>query len=509
MFLLFSLICVSCQGERKSQDIPNNNVDTALEMERELEVIDDPSLWSLGGVESCVAPREEVSYQNVSQSFGFDGQNFAGAAIEGGMGLRQHRDQWWLWQVVPQNAVEARTIEGQVYRLETEYPLSRLYIFDINQDGMDDLLILGEFLEVVWAVQTEEEYREVLLPMENQHGVRDVGLFDIEGDGDLDLWVFQDHPEQAIRGFVLRQEAAVFSTPELFAAGNLLGAVFEALVLDWDNDGDPDLYVCNDFGSEFGGNSLLENEGGLFIEGDAQGADIVVDCMGVSSADMDRDGLLDLYVAEGMGHTLLKNTADGFVDVTLSVGLLQAEHKQMLWGSQIIDYNNDGWFDILVGTSDLSGFDPNQMPELFPVWLFEQTQKDVYQEVGMMLGLPQETLSRIILARDINQDGIQDLFISSAQRLAHVFVSDGCTENSWLEIETPADSLVRVFSGEQSWLLHSSHTPGMAASMDSVAHIGLGAIETVDRIEVQVPWRGIYLLNGPITARQRISLMMD
>ena len=443
--LFFVIIFISCKEKQ-----PENYVSTP-----ELEVTNDSSLWTLGGVEQCNDPQSEVSYREASEEFGFQGENFLGPAVEGGMAFQYYQDEWWLWQVVPQQAVEGRTQDGQVIRYETDYPLNRLYILDINQDGKDDLLILGEFLDVVWSVQTEDEYRDVLIPIEHLHGVRDVGLIDIEGDGDLDLWVFQDHPELAIRGFIYKQEdSGEFSAPEIFAPADLLAVVFEVAVLDWDDDGDPDMYLCSDFGALHGGNRVLINENGSFGLGDAKGADIVADCMGVSIADMDRDGLLDLYLTEGLGHSLLKGSVDGFIDVTLSVGLSSAEEEQMLWGSQIIDYNNDGWFDILAGTSDLSGMqDPNDAAKPFPIWLFEQTEKDVYVEIGEELGFPQETLSRIILANDINQDGVQDLFISSAERLAYVYLSEGCTQNNWIELQTPSDSIVRVFADEDTWFI--------------------------------------------------------
>ena len=499
--------CFSCKKEEQ-KNFNASNIEE--ETTTELDVIEDPNLWSLGGVEACTNPRPDVSYQDVSQDFGFEGQNFMGAAVEGGMALQNYQNEWWLWQVHPQSAVEGHSENGQMRRFETDMPFSRLYVLDLDQNGKEELLILGEFLDVVWNLQYEDEYREQLLPLELLHGVRDIGLFDIEGDGDLDLWVFQDHPELAIRGFVLKQEApGVFSAPEIFASADQLGVVFETAVFDWDNDGDPDIYLCNDFGSEFGGNSLLVNDGGLFTEGDAQGADIVVDCMGVSVADMDRDGQLDMYITEGVGHSLLKGSSSGFIDMTLAAGLSPVAERQMLWGSQIIDYNNDGWFDIIAGTSDLSGMDPNFASLEFPIWLFAQTQRDQYQEVGESLGFPQETLSRITLARDINHDGIQDIFVSSAQRLAYVFLSEGCTENNWIEISTSVDAMVSVFSNGESWTIQSTQTPGMAASMPALAHIGLGSVEQIDRIEVQIPWKGVYALEGPIEARQRIQLSLD
>jgi len=66
-------------------------------------------------------------------------------------------------------------------------------------------------------------------------------------------------------------------------------------------------------------------------------------------------------------------------------------------------------------------------------------------------------------------------------------MSQGCTENNWIEISGPTDSIVRVFAEDKLWSIHLTDTPGMAASMSSTVHIGLGDVEKIDWIVLEIP----------------------
>src|SRR5580658_4730006 len=128
---------------------------------------------------------------------------------------------------------------------------------------------------------------------------------------------------------------------------------FTPLVLDYDNDGWPDLYVANDSTA-----SLLyhNNRNGTFTElGSLAGVAYNEDgreqsCMGTDAADYDGDGFLDIVKTnfEQDTATLYHNHKDGtFDDVTFHAGL-GVNTSFVGWGTGFLDFDNDGWPDILM-----------------------------------------------------------------------------------------------------------------------------------------------------------------
>ena len=142
---------------------------------------------------------------------------------------------------------------------------------------------------------------------------------------------------------------------------------------DYDNDGDQDLYVANDFGR----NSLYRNDAGRFTDV-AKSADVEDMASGMSAAwaDIDHDGKMDLYVGNmfssagsritlqpafkqgssqqvrqqlrrfARGSSLFRNLGTaGFRDVSQSAGVTLG---RWAWSSNFIDINNDGWQDIAI-----------------------------------------------------------------------------------------------------------------------------------------------------------------
>ena len=136
----------------------------------------------------------------------------------------------------------------------------------------------------------------------------------------------------------------------------------QATWADYDRDGDPDLYLANDFAA----NNLLRNDGGVLV--DVTAASKAADPgfgMGASWADYDGDGRQDLYVTNmhsnagrritaaagqagaafarlARGSSLLRNSRAGFVRVADS----PVEDGGWGWGGQFLDFDNDGDLDI-------------------------------------------------------------------------------------------------------------------------------------------------------------------
>ena len=126
--------------------------------------------------------------------------------------------------------------------------------------------------------------------------------------------------------------------------------------VDFNNDGDMDLFVC----SRNAKNKLYENTGNLNFKDISSNAGLVTDnkTFGVSFADYNKDGLLDIYVANyepvfnsgvdsSAFNRLYKNNGNGsFTDVTYNMGVGNGNKAsfQGIW----LDYNHDGWPDLYV-----------------------------------------------------------------------------------------------------------------------------------------------------------------
>ena len=218
---------------------------------------------------------------------------------------------------------------------------------------------------------------------------------DYDQDGDLDIYVCgynarkQDPVNRGLpfplpyhdannggRNYLLRNEGQ-FRFVDVTAETGLdvhnsrfsLAAAWE----DFDDDGDQDLYVANDFGR----NCLYRNDGGHFTDiAAAAGVEDHASGMSVAWGDPNRDGRMDVYVsnmfsaagnrvtyqrrfATGLehrelsllqrmarGNTLFSQTAKGvFADISEPAGVTLG---RWAWGSRFADLNNDGWEDLLV-----------------------------------------------------------------------------------------------------------------------------------------------------------------
>ncbi len=161
---------------------------------------------------------------------------------------------------------------------------------------------------------------------------------------------------------------------------------FAASWEDFDNDGDLDLYIANDFGP----NQLFRNDGTRFVDVSIEsGTQDWGFGMSATWADYDRDGEMDLYVSSMFssagnqvipqddfnptmpeetqlkylkmvrGNTLLRNSGEGiFSDVTDPMG---EGFAGWAWGSKFADLNNDGWEDIYVANGYISQPDKDDL----------------------------------------------------------------------------------------------------------------------------------------------------
>ena len=145
---------------------------------------------------------------------------------------------------------------------------------------------------------------------------------------------------------------------------------FSASWEDYDRDGDPDLYIANDFGR----NCLYQNNNGQFSNiARRAGVEDIAAGMSVSWGDSNRDGAPDLLIGNmfssagqrvsyqrnykagkkrmARGNTLFIASKDGFQDASIASGITNGGWA---WSSGFADLNNDGWQDLVVTNGYLS-----------------------------------------------------------------------------------------------------------------------------------------------------------
>ena len=162
---------------------------------------------------------------------------------------------------------------------------------------------------------------------------------------------------------------------------------FAATWEDYDDDGDPDLYVANDYGR----NNLYENTSGRFVDVAAElGIEDMASGMSASWGDFNRDGRLDIYIsnmfsAAGNRITFQRQFKPGAPQAMLAQyqrhargnPLFQADQEgrgfsgisveqgvtmgRWAWGSRFVDLNNDGWEDLVVANGFISTEDTGDL----------------------------------------------------------------------------------------------------------------------------------------------------
>lgn len=189
---------------------------------------------------------------------------------------------------------------------------------------------------------------------------------------------------------------------------NHSGDAKQILWVDFDNDGDKDLYV-----STFKGvNRLYENIGALELKDITSQAGLAMNdgqSYGACWGDYNRDGWLDLYYADRKGPEdqlnnecrLFMNNADGtFNDMTEFAGVSDKGKKPFC--SSFMDYNKDGWPDIYTAHDKLT---INS--------LFRNNKDGSFDNVGEQTQTDIAMFAMCVAVGDFNNSGLQDIYVSN------------------------------------------------------------------------------------------------
>ena len=287
------------------------------------------------------------------------------------------------------------------------------------------------------------------------------------------------------------------------------GRSLSALWHDFDGDGWPDLYVANDISE----NKLYLNRHGRFIDaGRNAWVEEYRGSMGLAAGDFDRDGDDDLFISHwiAQGYALYqslfseqKGMANGsqlhFTDVAANMGIGQPSLQQIGWGTTFVDFDSDGWPDLLVAngsTFEQKESSPRKLVPM-PSFLFWNAQGNFFYDLASWnRSLSQPHVSRGLGVADYNNDGAMDVAIVDHGEGLRLLRND-IPQGNWVELRLhnivpPSGKPLGFGDGATviAWVggVPLRRTVGSSSylSQDSHRiHIGLGSATNIDRLEVR------------------------
>jgi tetratricopeptide (TPR) repeat protein len=340
---------------------------------------------------------------------------------------------------------------------------------DVNQDGFPDLYLgsLGHNrLLINNGDGTFHDQTSSLGEFPDQF-TASVGVADITGDGLPDLFETNyiemegafDLPRKGPDGrFVLPTPLSHFAASdrwfENLADGRFgmheisrdvakPGTSLGLVITDFGSDGKNEVFVGNDVRPN---HFLVQSEGNLFVNladsnGLANGFDGAANgCMGIATGDFNRDGTLDLQIAnysQEAANLYLQTSVGDFTDYSVRYGLDVPTRANVGFGTKAVDIDRNGFLDFLVTNGHIFDIrhagEPYQMS---PQLLMSDGQSFQLAAVDDDSGYWDQTyLGRTIATLDYDRDGALDFLVGHLDQPLALLHDETRTSGNWLQFE--------------------------------------------------------------------------
>jgi hypothetical protein len=285
------------------------------------------------------------------------------------------------------------------------------------------------------------------------------------------------------------------------------GAGLGVSVGDYNGDGWPDLYVANDATP----NQLwINRRDGTFVdEGVISGSALSAagnpeGSMGIASGDFDLDGDEDLFVTNIIGETSVLYVNDGhgnFDDGRARFGLARLTAAFTGFGTDWIDYDNDGWPDLFVANGAVNTVEAQRgqpSPYRMRNQLFHNLAGPEFEETSAAAGpaFARAEIGRGAAFGDIDNDGDVDIVVTNNNGPVRLLLNQSGSGSHWLQVrldQQPGNRFaiggwIGVERTGRPTLWRRVRTDGSYLSASDVrVHFGLGASPAVTAVVVQWP----------------------
>jgi hypothetical protein len=405
---------------------------------------------------------------------------------------------------------------------------------DYDNDGDSDLYINNFGLNVMYRNNGDGTFSEAT----GEAGVTNGDKFgagtcflDSDGDGDLDLYVANyvgftyarhdllivdafpyppgpgDYPPLADTLFRNEGDGSFTDASQWSGIASVAGPSMGTVCGDFDDDGDTDVFVCNDGRANF----LFQNDGSGRFDEVAVLSGLAYDLhgnengsMGADCGDFDNDGRLDLFMTDYTAEmpVLYKNLGGGFFeDATIATRAGSEVFPHTNWGSGLVDFDNDGDRDLFIACGhfldnirdidDRTAYDNRNC-------LLMNTGDNRFVDVSDQCG---DALAVVASSRgtgfdDLDNDGDVDGVVLNANAQSTILRNESDTDHHWLQIRLVGvtsnrdgvGARVRVTVGDLVQIAQVHSGRGYQSHFGTRLYFGLGGQDRVDRIEVH--WTG-------------------